>query len=287
MAWRRCISFAKNNYVALSGFLVAGSIVLYDRYKEDGKVCASWTTNFEPSVKWDYNWDRRDPASLVKPAKDSSTELTEKDLKNIENDLKKKTPTASRHLLFIRHGQYNTDGPTDLERYLTPLGKQQAELTGQRLKESGYNYTCLISSTMTRARETADIIHKVLPDIPREETDILREGAPIPPEPPLGSWRPEKNQFFQDGARIEAAFRKYIHRADPEQTTDSYEIFVCHANVIRYFVCRALQLPPEAWLRLSLNHGSLTWITVRPTGRVGLRMMGESGFMPVGVTSVL
>jgi hypothetical protein len=30
---------------------------------------------------------------------------------------------------------------------------------------------------MTRARETADIIHKVLPDIPREETDILREGA--------------------------------------------------------------------------------------------------------------
>jgi serine/threonine-protein phosphatase PGAM5 len=50
---------------------------------------------------------------------------------------------------------------------------------------------------------------------------------------------------------------------------------------------RALQLPPEAWLRLSLNHGSLTWITVRPTGRVGLRMMGESGFMPVGVTSVL
>jgi hypothetical protein len=28
---------------------------------------------------------RRDPASLVKPAKDSSTELTEKDLKNIEN----------------------------------------------------------------------------------------------------------------------------------------------------------------------------------------------------------
>jgi hypothetical protein len=40
---------------------------------------------------------------------------------------------------------------------------------------------------MTRARETADIIHKVLPDIPREETDILREGAPIPPEPPLGT----------------------------------------------------------------------------------------------------
>jgi len=45
-------------------------------------------------------------------------------------------------------------------------------------------------------------------------------------------------QFFQDGARIEAAFRKYFYRADISQEKDSYEILVCHANVIRYFVCR-------------------------------------------------
>lgn len=51
--------------------------------------------------------------------------------------------------------------------------------------------------------------------------------------------------FFEDGSRIEAAFRKYFHRADPEQLEDSYDIIVCHANVIRYFLCRALQFPPE------------------------------------------
>ena len=45
-------------------------------------------------------------------------------------------------------------------------------------------------------------------------------------------------QFFQDGPRIEAAFRKHIHRADTDQVGDSVEIYVCHANVIRYFVCR-------------------------------------------------
>ena len=43
-------------------------------------------------------------------------------------------------------------------------------------------------------------------------------------------------QVFQDGARIEAAFRQYIHRADSDQSEDSYEIIVCHANVIRYIV---------------------------------------------------
>jgi len=46
-------------------------------------------------------------------------------------------------------------------------------------------------------------------------------------------------QIFQDGARIEAAFRKFVHRADVDQAEDSYEIIVCHANVIRYFVCRS------------------------------------------------
>ena len=44
--------------------------------------------------------------------------------------------------------------------------------------------------------------------------------------------------FFQQGSRIEAAFCRYFHRAPPSQENDSYEILVCHANVIRYFVCR-------------------------------------------------
>ena len=47
-----------------------------------------------------------------------------------------------------------------------------------------------------------------------------------------------KQTFFQDGPRIEAAFRKYFRRADVEQVGDSVEVFVCHSNVIRYFVCR-------------------------------------------------
>ncbi len=46
-------------------------------------------------------------------------------------------------------------------------------------------------------------------------------------------------------------------------------------------VCsRALQFPPEGWLRMGLNNGSITWLTIRPSGRVGLRSLGDSGFMP-------
>jgi hypothetical protein len=33
------------------------------------------------------------------------------------------------------------------------------------------------------------------------------------------------------------------------QTDTSVDILVCHGNVIRYCLCRALQLDPAAWLR--------------------------------------
>lgn len=117
--------------------------------------------------------------------------------------------------------------------------------------------------------------------------------------------------------RIEQAFRKYFFRADApalpssEKNIESedkggnivatsgesnekekadqqlephpqheFEIIVCHANVVRYFFCRALQLPPEAWLRLCTFNCSLTYFTIRPTGTVSCRMLGDIGHLP-------
>ena len=39
----------------------------------------------------------------------------------------------------------------------------------------------------------------------------------------------------------------------------------------RYFFCRALQLPPEAWLRISLKNASYSWLVIRPDGKVHCR----------------
>jgi len=71
------------------------------------------------------------------------------------------------------------------------LGIQQADLTGQRLAELEFPYTTIIHSTMSRARETANIIHNRLQSVEMTESDLLREGAPYPPEPPLRHWRPD------------------------------------------------------------------------------------------------
>jgi len=249
--------------------------------------------NMSHGTKWDQNWDMREPSSLLKPLKKNATpEETEEYNKAVE----KMKPKATRFIVMVRHGQYNLEGKEDSQRYLTELGRKQAASTGQRLgllynqylgkeseDENGNELkprVRLVKSTMTRATETGDIIHQHLPDLQIQPCDLIREGAPCRPDPHTDLWAPEPCDFFQEGARIEAGFRKYFHRAEPTQTEDSFDILVCHGNVIRYCVCRALQLDPAAWLRMSLHNGSITVFAVRPNGRVSVRSVGEAGHFP-------
>jgi len=46
------------------------------------------------------------------------------------------------------------------------------------------------------------------------------------------------------------------------------------------FFIRALQFPPEGWLRISLANSSITWLQIMPNGRVILRAMGDFGHLP-------
>jgi len=240
-------------------------------------------------TKWDNNWDKREPSCLVKPLKEGATD-EEKVAR--EEKLKESKPKASRILVMVRHGQYNLEGAEDKDRYLTELGRQQAEVTGKRLGELYARYLQrvdengnlaptqikLVKSTMTRATETANIILKQLPvEIEQSSCDLIREGAPCVPEPQIENWSPEPADFFQEGARIEAGFRRYFHRAEPSQEETSVDILVCHGNVIRYCVCRALQLDPRAWLRMSVHNGSITVLVIRPSGRVSLLELGGAG----------
>ncbi|XP_063690692.1 serine/threonine-protein phosphatase PGAM5, mitochondrial-like [Bolinopsis microptera] len=228
------------------------------------------------SKAWDYNWDFRQPSSLVKP-------------NSPDEDLEKRKSATRRTLYLIRHGQYELDKQHDKEKILTDLGRQQAECTGKHLAKLGVKYSDLVISTMTRANETGEIILKQLNETGMEvlnenfeieKTDLLREGHPIDSVPSSSRFKPDSWEFT-DGARIEAAFRKYFHRAHYSQKEDSYEIVVCHANVIRYLVCRASQNPPEGWLRMSLANGSITEVVLEPNGKVSISGIGDKGHMPI------
>ncbi|XP_050576310.1 serine/threonine-protein phosphatase PGAM5, mitochondrial-like [Bombus affinis] len=264
----------------IGGFVAIGGAALFYPNENDHTQSSekqSWLIPTSSWGKWDHNWDRRHSEWLANVAKlDNENDKNSRKKRSTTND--KQQLNVRHHIILIRHGQYNTNGKTDSDRILTTLGRQQAEATGKRLQELGLPYSMIIQSTIVRAKETAKIIKKYLNNITVKEDSVLSEGMPIAPDPPIDIWNSEV-VVYEDGPRIEAAFRKYFHRPEPNQEKDSYVILVCHANVIRYFVCRALQFPPEGWLRLSLNHGSITWVSIRSNGRVTLRNLGDSGHM--------
>jgi len=71
-------------------------------------------------------------------------------------------------------------------------GRKQATYTGERLSLLNYSWTSITQSTMTRAMETCSLIQKHLPaNLPLKSSDLLREGAPVPPDPPSRHWKPE------------------------------------------------------------------------------------------------
>lgn len=187
---------------------VGVGIYLYLNRSHETLVSNSWTTNtiVSPEAKWDFNWDQyveiesikiafnnytisiisfqnkknylifsRNPASLVKPLKSKGTPEEE----NKYNErLEAVKPTSVRHLILIRHGQYNLDGATDLDRYLTEIGRKQAAFTGERLKLLQIPFDKMIRSTMTRAQETGKIISTIVANIPIENCSLIEEGAP-------------------------------------------------------------------------------------------------------------
>ena len=253
-----------------------------------------------PYPAWDYNWDGRQ--GIVTNMKVTGANA------------------ATRHILLIRHGQYEQGSPEDSDQILTQLGRYQAMRTGQRLAGlmhceapdsgvstsdvPGHSSPCRIKSVyvscMARARETADIIVKELNarsgknTMFRAEPDaLLNEGLPAPIIPfraDVGSLVEQAKEIDEHHDRIEKAFQKYFYRDDVStnehrKSEHEFEVIVCHANVIRYFLMRALQLPPEAWLRLSLFNCSLTYLMIQPNGYVTARLIGDTGHIPYEETT--
>lgn len=198
----------------------------------------------------------------------------------------------------LQRGGYKT---VDAARVLTPLGRSQAIKAGDRLASmlepplttpGREGDVRLHVSTATRAMETADVIATQLPThVRRLPPDAnLTEGNPIMDMP--GCSFADGASIFVEGSRIEAAFRSLFYRGvprkppaqapppHPDMPRVEYEIVVCHQNVIRYFFLRALQLPPEAWLRFGGYNTGITILSIRPaSGRVSALTFGDCGHL--------
>jgi serine/threonine-protein phosphatase PGAM5 len=173
---------------------------------------------------------------------------------------------GTRMLLFLRHGQYDAESRGEL----TPLGREQARLTAKYLEELPFDLVW--SSTLPRAKETADIVASHLGGTRVRHTGLLREGLYTKIE----GYDVPSSERRDDRARTDAAYAKIVRTS----RTDRRELVVCHGNLIRYLMCRALHTPVSKWLRMTTSHCGLTRLLVRDTGAVRVVSYNETSHLP-------
>jgi serine/threonine-protein phosphatase PGAM5 len=185
---------------------------------------------------------------------------------------------AARTIVLVRHGNYVDDPSADarLGPGLSPIGVAQAHLAGARLAAMPMRFDAMYASPMQRARDTAAVIGVAFPRRRFSVVDDLAECTP--PTRRNETMKEEKPaDLAACKARLDRVFETYFK---PAQGGERAELFVCHGNVIRYLVTRALGVDTAAWLEMSVGHASITTIRVEADGRFKVIAVGDVGHIP-------
>ena len=184
---------------------------------------------------------------------------------------------AARTVILVRHGAYVAD-PKDESPGpgLSPIGVAQAKLAAARLAGMPGTFDALRASPMTRAHETAKVIAAELPGVTLEVIPELAECTPPTRRREIiANDKPE--DLAACAAKLDAVFARFFV---PARGSERRELLVCHGNVIRSLVTRALRVDPESWLEMSVAHASLTQIRVEADGRFKVISVGDIGHVP-------
>lgn len=175
----------------------------------------------------------------------------------------------TRRILLIRHGQYDEQGSGEL----TALGRKQAAMTGRALED--LHVDALVSSTLIRAKQTAQIIGESLPHLKIVHSSLLCECVPTLLPRSLRV-KLDPVQVREDRARADRAFERFFRPTKAPRT----ELVVCHGNIIRYFACLALDVEARAWVKMHSLHCGITEVSVLPSGDTRLASYNDTGHLP-------
>ncbi|GLE07088.1 hypothetical protein PINS_up016957 [Pythium insidiosum] len=214
----------------------------------------------------------------------------------------------------------STTPSQDMNGPLTPLGVQQARATGQFLRTylderrvlKRFPVFPIYHSGMRRTVETAQHIAQCFAPggIELRENKLVREAWPSNPLPSSNRKvlaREKLDNMVSDCARVKLVFRMLFRHLIPDdldleehpldasdqqafsetfagrtqhRPSDRYRVVVCHANIIRWFVCKALGVDPEGtWGRMRYNHCAVTAMEVDSVGNVQLAFLNQTAHL--------
>jgi 2,3-bisphosphoglycerate-dependent phosphoglycerate mutase len=186
-------------------------------------------------------------------------------------------------LTLIRHGESNVTvkriiGGLKSCTGLSELGVRQAEHLRERLARTGeLDVDVLISSTMPRARQTAEIIAPSLGDLPIYEVPSMCEHDPGPCDglsfdeyvKRYGSpdWSSDPDADVFPGGETVREFHGRVSKgleALLKQHVDRRIVLVCHGGVIDVVLRHLMKLPMIGLFELHTLNTSLTELRFRP-----------------------
>ena len=187
-------------------------------------------------------------------------------------------PTGIHFIYLIRHGVYDRDDKADdrVGNRLNALGHEQAHLIGKRLAGLPVKIHALVASDFSRARETAEDIGAELHMTAEPET-LIHECTPTADHPEYNTFH-SADDIALCVSNLEAAWQKYFV---PTPDADTHDVLVCHGNVTRWLVLKAMGADVHKWYGADIANASLTIIAVRPDGTTRLVTYSDTGHIPV------
>ena len=187
-------------------------------------------------------------------------------------------PEPVHTLVLVRHGNYVADPAADerLGPQLSPIGVAQAHLAANALAALP-RFDGLYASPVQRASDTAAVIG--MDDFPDRSFEVVDDLAECTPPTPLGGIaKTEKRaDLAACKAQLDRVYARFFTAPGGQGRSD---LLVCHGNVIRYLVTRALGVDTGAWLAMSIGNASITTIRIDAQGRAHVIAVGDVGHIP-------
>lgn len=182
-------------------------------------------------------------------------------------------------LYLVRHGEQDPAANHGPDGGLSPLGRDQADRLGRRLR--GVPFAAIHHSPSARAAETAAIVGGHLPGVPAHACDHVADRTPVPSD--LGRYPVRWHTWLgavpaderdQDATALRAAVEHF--GVTGPQARD--ELLVTHAFVVGWFVRHVLDAPEWRWMGLNAANGGVTvvqWHFDRPPTLVSYNDTGH------------
>ncbi|GAA2938046.1 histidine phosphatase family protein [Kitasatospora cinereorecta] len=192
------------------------------------------------------------------------------------------TGTATRYLYVARHGQASPD-----ENELTPDGRRQATLLGERLRSS--HLSAVHHGPLPRAAQTARIVHQQLGGIPLQASDAAGDYIP---------YLPQRDELPPDSADRLLAFVEQFPAEERERGPElaraalgrftgpvagdepRHELVVTHAFLAAWLVRDALDAPAWRWMGLNHANAALTVIRYAPDRPAAVVVVNDMSHLP-------